>query len=110
MNPLSPQGAIPPAQSRGSRPLFALEHTDDLIRIVCPRCGERFRFDVRICEHPHFLLHPRTDRSDCRLCTFRHPITGEAIVRVIPDDMPYSDFDRLVVKELRAVAGKAGLL
>lgn len=104
--PKLPAGAVPLNRSGELPPLLRLEIFDDLIRIDCPRCGRYLAYEVSVGFQPGFATCGRGHR----LAHWRHPVTRQVIVRPIPHDVPWPEFHRLAVAELRAIAGKAGLL
>lgn len=106
-----PGGAVPQERSGGTAPFgIRLEYFDALEIVECPSCHRPIEWGVTAGYEPHFLLHPRTNRSDCRLCVFRHPVSKRLCLRTVPGSMSWQDYYPIVVAELRAIAGKAGML
>lgn len=104
-----PRGAASPSPE-GS-PLFRFGYFCEAVDVTCPDCRRLIRHEFSVGYEPLFYLHDRgPDRKACRLCLYRHPVTCEVIVRVIPDHLLFRDYLPRVVAELQAVAGKAGLL
>jgi hypothetical protein len=77
---------------------------------ICPDCRQPIKMEFAVTVYPVFWTHYRGDRKACRLCLYRHPVSLEVTVRVVPDYMTFGDYLPVIVSELKAIAGKAGML